>query len=410
MYETFFNLKTKPFELVPNPEFLFFSRPHKKALTYLDYGIKEKIGFILLTGEVGSGKTTLIRNLIQGLNHTVKLSKIFNTKVSSEQLLAMINEDFGLSVHGKDKIALLRELNDFLIEQYMNNSQSVLIIDEAQNLTPELLEEIRLLSNLETDRYKLLQIVLVGQPELRKVLSQPEMRQLRQRINISCHLYPLTRIETEEYIMHRLEIAGNRDAVKFEDGTMDLIYTYSRGIPRLINITCDFLFLSAFVDEKREISVDLVKEVIGEVETENRYWQDEAPEKHFSANKETLQEMLNRLSRIEEEFFRKNISDNEKAEIFERLAHTEHVLDKFVSAIKNDIVDMQDEIAIVKTGIDSTRHEITVLNDTISSLEGERAAFKDQSNSQPVLYELASPKKGLLRSLLRTKNKNSGNH
>lgn len=410
MYEEFFNLKTKPFELVPNPGFLFFSRPHKKALTYLDYGIKEKIGFILLTGEVGSGKTTLIRNLIQGLNHTVKLSKIFNTKVSSEQLLAMINEDFGLNVHGKDKVALLRELNDFLIEQYMNNSQSVLIIDEAQNLTPELLEEIRLLSNLETDRFKLLQIVLVGQPELRKILSQPEMRQLRQRINISCHLYPLTRMETEEYIMHRLDIAGNKEAVQFQDGTMDLIYTYSRGIPRLINIVCDFLFLSAFVDEKREISVDLVKEIIGEVETENRYWQDEAPETYFSANKETLQEMLNRLNRIEEEFFRKNISDNEKAEIFERLAHTEHVLDKFISAIKNDIIDMQDEIATVKTGIDSIRREITVLSHTLSSLDGELSALKDQSASQPLRYELAKPKKGILRYLLRAKDKNSGNY
>jgi hypothetical protein len=236
------------------------------------------------------------------------------------------------------------------------------------------------------------------------------MRQLRQRISISCHLVPLTRLETEEYILHRLEIAGNRDAVQFQGGAIDLIHTYSRGIPRLINITCDFLFLSAYVDEKREISVDLVKEVIGEVETENRYWQDEVPETYFSTNRETLQEMTNRLSRIEEEFFKKNINDSEKAEIFERLAHTEKVLEKFISAIKNDVIDMQDEIATVKTCIDSVRQEITVLNDTISSLEGERAAFKDQSNSQPVHYELASPKKGFMRYLLRTKNKNSGNH
>jgi len=242
------------------------------------------------------------------------------------------------------------------------------------------------------------------------MLAQPEMRQLRQRISISCHLYPLTRLETEEYILHRLEIAGNREAVKFEDGTMDLIYSYSRGIPRLINITCDFLFLSAFVDEKREISVDLAKEVIGEVETENRYWKDEVPETHFSANKETLQDMLNRLGRIEEEFFRKNISDNEKAEIFERLAHTENVLEKFVSAIKNDIVDMQDEIATVKANMASTSQEITALNDTTSSLDSELSELKEQSNSQPVLYEMATPKKGFLRSLLRVRDKNSGNH
>lgn len=407
MYESFFDLKTKPFELVPNPEFLFFSRAHKKAKTYLDYGIREKIGFIMLTGEVGSGKTTLIRSLIQGLDHAVKLSKIFNTKVSSLQLLAMINEDFGLPVQGKDKITLLRELNDFLIEQYMRNSQSVLIIDEAQNLTPELLEEIRLLSNLETDRHKLLQIILVGQPELRNILSQPDMRQLRQRINISCHLYPLTRAETEDYIRHRLEVAGNRDAAEFQDGTMDLIYTYSRGIPRLINITCDFLFLSAFVDEKREITVDLVKEVIGEVETENRYWQDEAPDSAFSADKRTLQEMLNRLNTIEEQFFKKNLTDNEKAEIFERLAHTENLVAKFVSTIKDDMIDVQDDIAAMKMGIDEIRRELGMHQGTIASLEEELSSFRGRPSEQAAPQGQRQEKKSVVRFLMRMRDTNS---
>ncbi|VAX34744.1 FIG022606: AAA ATPase, partial [hydrothermal vent metagenome] len=210
MYEAFYNLKVKPFELVPSPDFLFLSRSHRKALTYLKYGITEKVGFMLLTGEVGSGKTTLIRNLVKGLDSNIVLSKIFNTKVSSEQLISLINEDFGLDVNGKDKISLLRELNDFLIEQYAKKHNPILVIDEAQNLTPELLEEVRMLSNLETDDAKLLQIVLVGQPELKKVLARPELRQLRQRISISCHIYPITRAETEEYIFHRLEVAGNR--------------------------------------------------------------------------------------------------------------------------------------------------------------------------------------------------------
>lgn len=407
MYESFFDLKTKPFELVPNPEFLFFSRAHKKAKTYLDYGIREKIGFIMLTGEVGSGKTTLIRSLIQGLDHAVKLSKIFNTKVSSLQLLAMINEDFGLPVQGKDKITLLRELNDFLIEQYMRDSQSVLIIDEAQNLTQELLEEIRLLSNLETDRHKLLQIILVGQPELRKILSQPDMRQLRQRINISCHLYPLTRAETEDYIRHRLEVAGNRDAAEFQDGTMDLIYSYSRGIPRLINITCDFLFLSAFVDEKREITVDLVKEVIGEVETENRYWQDEAPDSAFTADKRTLQEMLNRLNAIEEQFFKKNLTDNEKQEIFERLAHTENLVAKFVSTIKDDMIDVQDDIATMKMGIDEIRRELGMHQDTIASLEEELSSFKGRPSEEAAPQGQRQEKKSVVRFLMRMRDTNS---
>ncbi|NOZ26225.1 MAG: AAA family ATPase [Nitrospirae bacterium] len=274
MYESFYNLKSKPFELVPSPDFLFLSRSHKKALTYLKYGVTERVGFMLLTGEVGSGKTTLIRNMIRGLDSNIILSKVFNTKVSSEQLISLINEDFGLEVSGKDKISLLRELNDFLIDQYAKKNNPILVIDEAQNLTPELLEEVRMLSNLETDDAKLLQIILVGQPELRKILSRPELRQLRQRISISCHIQPITKAETEDYIFHRLEVAGNRDAVVFEDGTIDAVYNFSRGIPRLINIVCDFLMLSAFVEETRSISSDLVKEVIGELETENRFWQD----------------------------------------------------------------------------------------------------------------------------------------
>ncbi len=276
MYEEFFGLKLKPFELVPSPDFLFMSRSHKKALTYLKYGITEKVGFMLLTGEVGSGKTTLIRNLIKGLDSNIVLSKIFNTKVTSEQLIALINEDFGLDVKDKDKVTLLRELNDFLIEQYAKKTNPVLLVDESQNLTTELLEEVRMLSNLETDDSKLLQIILVGQPELRKILSRPGLRQLRQRISISCHIQPLARFEIEEYIFHRLEVAGNRNAVTFEEGTVEIIYNFSRGIPRLINIVCDFLMLSAFVEETDRITADLVKEVIGELETENRFWQDSA--------------------------------------------------------------------------------------------------------------------------------------
>jgi len=273
MYEQFFNLKTKPFELVPNPEFLFLSKGHKKAITYLDYGIREKVGFILLTGEVGSGKTTILRNLIKEVKEQIVLSKIFNTKVTSDQLIAMINEDFGLQVSGKDKVALLRDLYEFLIEQYAIGCQPILIIDEAQNLSVELLEEVRMLSNLESDRAKLLQIVLVGQPELRSTLAGAELTQLRQRISLTCHLKPLSGEEVTQYIYHRLEIAGNRDAVVLPDETFELIYQFSRGIPRLVNIICDFLMISAFVEQTREISMELVREVVGELEEDNRYWE-----------------------------------------------------------------------------------------------------------------------------------------
>jgi len=272
VYEAYFNLRVKPFELVPDPSFIFLSRAHKKAITYLDYGIRERAGFILLTGDVGSGKTTLIRNLLAHHGERIVLAKLFNTSVGSDQLLAMINDDFGLTTTGKDKITLLRDLNEFLVQQYATGKQPVLIIDEAQNLTPQLLEEVRMLSNLETSDSKLLQIILAGQPELRSVLALPELMQLRQRISINCNLHGLSRIETSHYIRHRLEVAGNADAVKFETKTIDLIYRYSRGIPRLINIICDFLLLSAFAEEVDLITADMTMDVIGDMDFENHFW------------------------------------------------------------------------------------------------------------------------------------------
>lgn len=282
MYEAFFNLKQKPFDLLPDPDFLFMSSSHKKVLSYLDYGIRERVGFILLTGEVGSGKTTIIRNLIKKNLADVVLSKIFNTRVDSEQLIAMINDDFGLPVLNKDKITLLRDLNTFLIDQFVKGNQPVLIIDEAQNLNHDLLEEIRMLSNLETDNAKLLQIILVGQPELRKTLASATLVQLRQRISINCHIQPLSRLEIELYILHRLEKAGDREAASFSQETIDMIFTYSRGIPRLINIICDFILLAAFAEETRVIDAALVQDIIGDLDFEYHYWGSESLDGHVS--------------------------------------------------------------------------------------------------------------------------------
>jgi general secretion pathway protein A len=272
MYETYFNLRVKPFELVPDPHFIFLSKSHKKALSFLNYGIQERSGFILLTGEIGSGKTTLIRDLYNKHNERVVLAKIFNTCVTSEQLLAMINDDFGLPVQGRDKVTLISDLNSFLVEQYALGNQPTLIIDEAQNLGADLLEEIRMLSNLETDDCKLLQIILVGQPELRTILAAPKLLQLRQRININCHIQALNRLETEQYITHRLDVAGNATAVVFPSETLDYIFHYSKGIPRLINIICDFLLLSAFAEETNTIDIEMVREIIGDLDFENHYW------------------------------------------------------------------------------------------------------------------------------------------
>lgn len=331
MYENFFNLRIKPFELVPNPEFLFMSKSHKKAIVYLDYGIKEHAGFILITGEVGSGKTTIVRNLLKNLDGRVTLSKIFNTKVTSEQLIAMVNEDFGLDGAGKDKITLLRELTDFLIEQHAMNRWPTLIIDEAQNLSADLLEEVRMLSNLETDKSKLLQIILVGQPELRNMLARPELRQLRQRISICCHIMPLTRQEAEEYIFHRLEVAGNRDAVSFDEESIDIIFGFSRGIPRLINIICDFLMLSAFAEETKVMTRELVQEVIGEIEVENAFWNDVAQEDAISSDSSSLVEINERLARLEEFVGNCGISEKERMNIHDSMEAMENNLSAFIS-------------------------------------------------------------------------------
>jgi general secretion pathway protein A len=278
MYESFFELKKKPFELVPDPEFIYLSRSHRRALTYLDYGIRERAGFILLTGEIGSGKTTLIRDLLKKKYDKVVLAKIFNTRATSEQLLAMINDDFGLPVSGKDKITLMRELNDFLLDQYARGKQPILIIDEAQNLSADLLEEIRMLSNLESSHRKLLQIMLVGQPELRETLSTPELMQLRQRISINCHLKALSREETAEYIAHRMTVAGNAEALRFPAETVDIIHRCSRGVPRLVNIACDFIFLSAFAEEVRSVPVEMVHDIMGDLDFESHYWGTDEPQ------------------------------------------------------------------------------------------------------------------------------------
>jgi putative secretion ATPase (PEP-CTERM system associated) len=293
MYTEFFKLRVKPFELVPNPEFLYRSRSHKKALNYLRYGLQEQVGFILLTGEVGSGKTTIVRNIISEMGSDVILSMIFNTKVSNKQVLAMINEDFGLNVIGKDKITLLRNLNDFLVGIHAQQRRAVVIIDEAQNLSASALEEIRLLSNLEATNAKLLQIVLVGQPELKKTIAHHKLRQLRQRISVHSQLDPLTRVETEDYVYHRLEIAGDPCALTWEEGTFDVLFKYSQGIPRLINIYCDFLLLAACMEGTTDVSLEFIEDVISDVAWDKHLTDcSEDPSQATTLARQSLQERL----------------------------------------------------------------------------------------------------------------------
>jgi len=337
MYTSFYGLKSKPFQLTPDPDFLFLSNGHRKALTYLEYGIvSDSGGFILVSGEVGTGKTTIIRSMMKGLKEDVIFSRINNTRLTSDQLIAMINDDFGLDTRDKDKTQRLRDLTDFLIEQYGRRRKSILIIDEAQNLSPELLEEIRLLSNLETDKSKLLQIIMVGQPELRKILAQPELRSLRQRITVSCQINPLTRQETEKYIYHRLAIAGNSEAAIFQDGDIDLIHNFSRGIPRLINIVCDFLLVTAYIDKTKLISLEMVKDVIGDLEKENRYWEDEIPERYRQSTG-IVQEMQKNAGDAEVIPFVGQGNDVDRAAVFEMMSENGKIVDSVLDRLKTDV-------------------------------------------------------------------------
>lgn len=266
MYESFYKLKENPFNITPDPTFFFLSRRHQEALSALVYGIKAKKGFIEITGEVGSGKTMLCRCLLNSLDHTVKTALILNPHLSDQQMIRTIVEEFGIKPKAHNKKDLFDALNRFLLEELTLGNNVVLIIDEAQNLRPALLEQIRILSNLETDKEKLLQIILVGQPELHEILSRENLRQLRQRISVRYHLTPLSREETQAYINHRLKVAGSCGNIKFSEQALDLIFQYAKGIPRLTNILCDKILLAGFVTSTFEIHRDLVQQSIEELE------------------------------------------------------------------------------------------------------------------------------------------------
>jgi general secretion pathway protein A len=267
MYPSFFGLKENPFSMTPDPHFIYLGKNHQEALSRLVYGIWQKKGFIAMTGEVGTGKTTLIHYLLSklsGVEHT-KTAFLFNPKLPVNDFFAYILKDLGVNGHGNTKGDYVYALNQELLQAYQKGQRVVLFIDEAQGLSPELLEEIRLLSNLETGKSKLLQIVLIGQPELNKTLLKPEFRQIRQRINLRYHLQPLSEKETREYIEKSLRIAGARRSV-FTKQAIKEIYRYSGGMPRLINIVCDNSLLGGYSSNRRIVDRKLVKEAAKELQ------------------------------------------------------------------------------------------------------------------------------------------------
>ena len=260
MYEEFYGLKEKPFQIVPNPEYLYKSPKHLNALTYLEYGLSENVGFILLTGEIGSGKTTLIQYMLNKMGDDSEAAVIFNTNVSPYQLLMMILTEFEIQAKKLDKATALDQLNEFLIEKYAEKKKVVLIIDEAQNLSFEALEEVRMLSNLHSDDQALIQIMLVGQPDLIVKLQNPKLLQFSQRIAVNFHLEALGSKETAEYIKFRLEKSGGHNDI-FTPEALDMIYNLSGGIPRSINLLCQAALVYGFADEAKTVDKTIIDQI-----------------------------------------------------------------------------------------------------------------------------------------------------
>ncbi len=267
MYHEFFGLTDNPFNVTPDPRFLFESRDHNDALAYLQYGVAERKGFLVLTGEVGVGKTICLRTFLKQYGSHIETALILSSSLSFRQLLMMALEDLGLPARNKTKAELLMDLNRHLLKAAMADRDVVLIIDEAQNLSPGVLEELRQLSNLETDDRKLLTIVLAGQPELRNNLAMHELRQLRQRIPGICSIRPLSAEDERAYIEHRIQVASEGEpVVRFSDEAFEWVRYYAGGVPRLINVLCDRALLVGYVEEKRVLGEDIVRTAVQELE------------------------------------------------------------------------------------------------------------------------------------------------
>jgi general secretion pathway protein A len=264
MYEEFYGLEEKPFQIVPNPDYLYFTPKHKNALSCLEYGLNDNVGFILMTGEIGSGKTTLIRYLLNNLDDSIVPSVIFNTNVTAEEFFIYVMQSFDLKYKLRNKAKNLEILYKFMLEQYAEGKQVLLIIDEAQNLSDATLEEIRMLSNFQSEDSILLQIILVGQPELKARFKNPSLAQFRQRIAVNYHLEALTEAETRHYIVFRIKKAGGRGDI-FSAEAIDAIYQASKGIPRTINLLCDSSLVYGFADELQQIDTRIVEIVINEL-------------------------------------------------------------------------------------------------------------------------------------------------
>jgi len=265
MYIDFFGLKDYPFRITPDTEYLYMSSAHSRAKAYMEYAIFNREGFVVITGEIGAGKTTLIKKLLLELDEDITVAKIFQTQLDEVELLQAILVEFGLNPFSAKKVELLNMLNQFLVESYLNGKQVLLIIDDAQNLSKRVLEEVTMLSSVETQKEKILHVILVGQPELNQKLEAPDMEQLLQRVSLRYHVRALSEEETKEYIFHRLKVAGISDEI-FENNIFPYAYEYSGGIPRLINTLCDTALTCSYADNQKKVGLEGFENAIEELQ------------------------------------------------------------------------------------------------------------------------------------------------
>ena len=267
MYHEYFKLKELPFRLTPDSEFLYMSGAHSRAKAYMDYSVWNREGFVVITGEIGSGKTTLIQKLLSELDENVVVAKIFQTQLDEVEFLQAVLVEFGLNPFNAKKVELIDMLNTFLIDNFLQLKQLLLIVDDAHNLSLKVLEEIRMLSGLETRKEKVLHVILVGQPALKDMIEAPEMEQLMQRVRLRYHIKSLSENDTRDYVLHRLRIAGAKDPeALFAPDTFSVIYKYTGGLPRLINTLCDTAMTCAFADNVHSVSVSLINTAVEELQ------------------------------------------------------------------------------------------------------------------------------------------------
>ena len=382
MYDSFYGLNEKPFHIVPNPNYLYMSPKHQNALTHLEYGLMERVGFILLTGEIGTGKTTLIRYLLNQIESDMEVAVIFNTNVSSDQLLSLILNEFELNAEVDDKIKTLDTFYQFLIEKYAEDKRVLLIIDEAQNLSHESLEEVRMLSNLQSDEQMLLQIMLVGQSELKEKLRNPALAQFTQRIAVNYHLTALPEEDTGRYIAYRLEKAGGRPDI-FTTDAVGLIHQASGGITRSINLLCDTALTYGYADELETIDAPVIEQVIRDkgglgIQGEEEEM-DQAPAAH---TEEKRDEIINqRINKLEAEI--RKLGKYLEKELKERKQRKSKPKDEHVEKLKKLLFRERKRSAVLLTKYSRLREKYITHYKTFAEIDKGRPAIPPIRQTQP---------------------------